>query len=596
MGTSNEGFTILLFLSSLFSVSLISEAADTITTVQFITENETIVSAGGGFELGFFSPGSSKNRYLGMWYQKITTRTVVWVANRETPITDASGVLKVVDPGILVLYNGSGNIVWSSNTSRSVHNPVAQLLESGNFVLRNANDDNPENFLWQSFDYPSDTLLPGMKLGKNLLVGLDRHLSSWKSEDDPAQGDYTFGMNTHGYPQLITDNVTTVMYRTGPWNGLSFSGTQNLKHNPIYEFYFVFNREEVYYGYELLNHSVVSRLVLNPNGILYRRTWVHRKQDWIIYNTSPADTCDNYGSCGAYGSCDIGNSPMCGCLDKFVPRYPKDWDMGDWSNGCMRRTPLACHEGEGFQKYSRVKLPDTQKSWFNETMTLEECGKMCSENCSCMAYANLDIRGGGTGCLLWFGDLIDIREFHTGGQDIFVRMAASELANGKRRDRIIIILALTIGMLLLCPSLTLFVWKKKQRQLKKKVLLELNSRRNNTDESQREDLQLPVLELTTIEKATDNFSINNKLGQGGFGPVYKGRLEDGQEIAIKRLSRISRQGIDEFKNEVICIAKLQHRNLVKLLGCCTQGEERMLIYEFMPNKSLDSFIFGLALS
>ncbi|KAF7141284.1 hypothetical protein RHSIM_Rhsim06G0191300 [Rhododendron simsii] len=379
MRTSNEGFTLLLFLSSLFSVSLVSEAADTITTVQFITENETVVSAGGGFELGFFSPGSSKNRYLGIWYKKITTRTVVWLANRETPITDAS------------------------------------------------DDNNPENFLWQSFDYPVDTMLPGMKLGKNLLVGLDRHLSSLKSDDDPAQGDYTFGMNTHGYPQLITDNVTTVTYWTGPWNGLSFSGTQNLKHNTIYQFNFVFNREEVYYGYELLDHSVVSRVVLSQNGILYRWTWVDRTQGWIIYNTSPADNCDYYGSCGAYGSCDIGNSPMCGCLDKFVPRYPKDWDMGDWSNGCMRRAPLACHKGEGFLKYSRVKLPDTQKSWFNETMTLEECGKMCSENCSCMAYANLDIRGGGTGCLLWFGDLIDIREFSTGGQDIYVRMAASEL-------------------------------------------------------------------------------------------------------------------------------------------------------------------------
>ncbi|KAF7141462.1 hypothetical protein RHSIM_Rhsim06G0191200 [Rhododendron simsii] len=426
--SSNEGFTILLFLSSLFSVSLVSEAADTITTVQFITENETIVSADGGFELGFFSPGSSNNRYLGIWYKKLTTRTVVWLANRETPITDASGVLKVVNPGILVLFNGSGNIVWSSNTSRSVHNPVAQLLESGNFVLRNANDDNPENFLWQSFDYPVHTLLPGMKLGKNLLVGLDRHLSSWKSDDDPAQGDYTFGMNTHGYPQLITDNVTTVTYRTGPWNGLSFSGTRNLKHNnTIYEFNFVFNREEVYYGYELLNQSVVSRLVLHHNGILNRWTWVDRTQGWIIYCSTPTDNCDYYGSCGAYGSCDIANSPMCGCLDKFVPRYPKDWVMGDWSNGCMRRTPLACHKGEGFLKYSRVKLPDTQKSWFNETMTLEECGKMCSENCSCMAYANLDIRGGGTGCLLWFGDLIDIIEFSTGGQDIYVRMAASEL-------------------------------------------------------------------------------------------------------------------------------------------------------------------------
>ncbi|KAI8548191.1 hypothetical protein RHMOL_Rhmol07G0253600 [Rhododendron molle] len=106
------------------------------------------------------------------------------------------------------------------------------------------------------------------------------------------------------------------------------------------------------------------------------------------------------------------------------------------------------------------------------------------------------------------------------------------------------------------------------------------------------DADLPLFDLITIVAATDNFSLANKLGQGGFGPVYKGRLLNGQEIAVKRLAKNSGQGVEEFKNEVSLIAKLQHRNLVRLLGCCIQEEEKILIYEYMPNKSLDSFIFG----
>ncbi|KAF8414035.1 hypothetical protein HHK36_002034 [Tetracentron sinense] len=102
---------------------------------------------------------------------------------------------------------------------------------------------------------------------------------------------------------------------------------------------------------------------------------------------------------------------------------------------------------------------------------------------------------------------------------------------------------------------------------------------------------LPLFDLVTISTATDNFSNANKLGEGGFGPVYKGKLLDGQEIGVKRLSKNSLQGVDELKNEIISISKLQHNNLVRLLGCCIQGEEKMLIYEYMSNKSLDSFIF-----
>ncbi|MBA0807873.1 hypothetical protein Gohar_023650, partial [Gossypium harknessii] len=106
---------------------------------------------------------------------------------------------------------------------------------------------------------------------------------------------------------------------------------------------------------------------------------------------------------------------------------------------------------------------------------------------------------------------------------------------------------------------------------------------------------LPVFNLGTIAVATNNFSPDNRLGQGGFGPVYKvtclAFAVNGKEIAVKRLSKSSGQGIEEFKNEVTLIAKLQHRNLVRILGCCIQQDEKMLVYEYLPNKSLDCCIF-----
>ncbi|KAI7981992.1 G-type lectin S-receptor-like serine/threonine-protein kinase [Camellia lanceoleosa] len=557
-----------------------------------VKDGQTIVSSGGSFELGFFSPGKSKNRYVAIWYKKISIMTPIWVANREIPLTDTSGVLKVVNPGILTLVNGTGEVIWSSNTSSSAHDPIAQLLESGNLVVRNSNDGNPEKFLWQSFDYPADTFLPGMKLGKNFLTGHDRYFTSWKSNDDPARGVYTFRFDIRGYPQMIMMDGSSENYRSGPWNGLGFSGITYLKPNTIFKYDYNFSKEEVYYTYELIDKSVISRIVLNQSGHMERWTWLDRTHDWKLYTSVPTDNCDTYASCGAYGSCNIGNNPVCGCLNKFMPRDPKNWERGDWSDGCVRRISLDCQNGDGFIKYSGVKLPDTRFSWFDISMTLEACGQRCLGNCSCMAYATLDIRGGGSGCLLWFNELIDIRDYSEGGQDVYVRMASSESvgSNGKRRERIIVGLTLTIGMLLICLSLALYVWRKKHRQRKRKGVVRQRSN-IDTNESQKEDLQLPLFDLGAIVNATDNFSENNKLGEGGFGSVYKGLLEGGQEIAVKRLSRNSRQGLDEFKNEVICIAKLQHRNLVKLLGCCIQGDETMLIYEYMPNKSLDVFIF-----
>ncbi|XP_028767835.1 cysteine-rich receptor-like protein kinase 10 [Neltuma alba] len=114
--------------------------------------------------------------------------------------------------------------------------------------------------------------------------------------------------------------------------------------------------------------------------------------------------------------------------------------------------------------------------------------------------------------------------------------------------------------------------------------------KQSVDISSVESLQF---DLDTIKTATNDFSPDNRLGQGGFGEVYKGVLPGGQELAVKRLSSGSKQGMGEFKNEVITMAKLQHRNLVRLLGFCLDEEEKILVYEFLPNRSLDNFLFGL---
>ncbi|KAJ9671890.1 hypothetical protein PVL29_025523 [Vitis rotundifolia] len=590
--------TVVFIFSYVFFLLRISTAVDTITVNQYIRDGETITSAGGTFELGFFSPGDSKNRYLGIWYKKVAPRTVVWVANRESPLTDSSGVLKVTQQGILVVINGTNGILWNSNSSRSAQDPKAQLLESGNLVMRNGNDGDPENFLWQSFDYPCDTLLPGMKRGRNRVTGLDRYLSSWKSADDPSKGNFTYGMDLSGFPQLFLRNGLAVKFRAGPWNGVRFSGIPQLTNNSVYTFDYVSNEKEIYFIYSLVNSSVIMRAVLTPDGYSRRFTWTDQKNEWTLYSTSQRDDCDNYAICGVNGICKINQSPNCECMKGFRPKFQSNWDMAYWSDGCVRSTPLDCQKGDGFVKYSGVKLPDTRSSWFNESMNLKECASLCLSNCSCTAYANSDIRGGGSGCLLWFGDLIDIRDFTQNGQEFYVRMAAADLdalsslnSSSKKKKKQVIVISISItGIVLLSLVLTLYVLKKRKRQLKRRGYMDHNTEEGETNEGQKH-LEIPLFDLDTLLNATNNFSSDNKLGEGGFGPVYKGILQEGQEIAVKMMLKTSRQGLEEFKNEVESIAKLQHRNLVKLLGCCIHGRERMLIYEYLPNKSLDFFIF-----
>ncbi len=195
-----KAFMVLYFLCCAFSIFVISTAIDTIVATQSIRNGETIVSSGGHFELGFFSPSNSNSCYIGIWYKKISTKTVVWVANRDTPLNPTSGALKLVEQGILVHKDDANNTIWSSNSSGSATNPIAQLLDTGNFIVKDGKENNAKNILWQSFDHPADTFLPGMKYGFNLVTGLNLVLTSWKSADDPSRSDYTNQLDPNGLP------------------------------------------------------------------------------------------------------------------------------------------------------------------------------------------------------------------------------------------------------------------------------------------------------------------------------------------------------------------------------------------------------------
>ncbi|CAL5393193.1 unnamed protein product [Camellia sinensis] len=579
----SQAFFIFFFSSfaSLLSSTFLkfSIAGDTLASNQSLRDGDTLVSTSQRFELGFFSPGSSKFRYLGIWY-KATPDTVVWVANRNNPITGLQGVLTISGNRSLVLLNGTQSIVWSSNLSRVEESPVAQLLDSGNLVLFGKTETNSDSFLWQSFDFPCNMRIPDLKMGENNRTSLDQYLTSWKSADDPSPGEFTYRVDNHGLPQLVLRMGSIKKYRS--WVKLTFINLP-LYNNPAFKTTLEFNNNRLIYIYEPYNSSVFTRLTLNESGLLQRYI-LNKKNTWDLMFTVPRDLCDSYGYCGPNGICRIYKSPLCECLKGFIPNSQQEWDVLDWSSGCVRSVPLDCQNGEGFVKVLQVKLPDLLEFRLNIGMSIKECEEECLKNCSCIAYANSNISGGGSGCLMWFGDLIDIRESFQDNseQDIYIRLPASAIdsihdSNNKKRLVKILLLSATLGILTLgtvCGSIIMKV-KAKRRALN----------------GNKESLELPLFDFTTIAAATSNFSDANMIGEGGFGPVYKGKLSTEQEIAVKRLSKGSGQGLEEFKNEVTSIAKLQHRNLVRLLGCCIQGEERMLIYEYMCNKSLNYFIY-----
>ncbi|KAF3957083.1 hypothetical protein CMV_017867 [Castanea mollissima] len=420
-----------------------------------------------------------------------------------------------------------------------------------------------------------------MKLGLNLKTGQSWALNSWLSSQVPAPGAFRLGVDRGSADQLILWQRGDVYWTSGVWSNGGFQMAPDLKRSlDVYEFRFVSNEDEKYFSYNVKNKSTISRWELDSWGQIVQFTLDVDGTTWTNTTTSPC---------------------------KFNVNYP--------NAVCIEQNHTECRNGSELFVPKKGYYKETKLKYFhyNSSLALSDCHYSCWNNCSCIAYKNHFDNG--TGCEFWNKDANFI------GNENFPAIYILELGNNKegtpteggtREDSagstkelwwIWCIVAITPGPVILL--LGYLCYRRRKLGLLQQDegeisqdngLLKLRSQIfNKFDDKIKRDRkkgnEVQLFSFPEILAATNHFSFSNKLGEGGFGPVYKGLLQDGQQLAVKRLARDSGQGLEEFMNEITLIAELQHVNLVRLLGCCIHEEEKMLIYEYMPNKSLDSFIF-----
>ncbi|XP_078157940.1 G-type lectin S-receptor-like serine/threonine-protein kinase RKS1 [Carex rostrata] len=532
-------------------------------------------------------------QYLGIWNTD-PRKTVVWVANGNHPIISGTGKLCLSSDGTLFLGDITGRDIWSTGSQLSRVEPQACLLDIGLLVI---NDTRTGKLLWQSLYQLSDTLLPFVPLGYTKLLDsmLEFQLTSWNITGiDPSSGQYVRKLDPSRRYALVAYRGSDVTYRSGPWNGTRWNGFPKMTQDSVRFFLNKSGDNGALYWYEPINLSVPWRFVMNSNGTTYR--YFLNGSDWIEFWKAPDESTPSYALCGPYGIYIDGN---CKCCEEslFHPKNEKDWKKRIFAGGCIRNVPLN-DTHPGFVTLTNVKLPDTINAISDERKSKSECASWCQKNSSCMAYAYI----GWQGCLAWFGDIIDMQKFLNAGDDLYIRVASNSESIYRKTHLIILSLSIAAVLVLLAVVIIL-VWKFRRTPQKNMIIRWIKTRWpfqrtpqtvvGNHPANGREVRFFEIFDFNTIIAATSNFRDMRIIGRGQLGPVYKGILENGEEIAVKRAPRNAHNGSEQLNNELNLIARLKHKHLVKLTGYCIQQQEIILCFEFMHNHSLDQLLFGM---
>ncbi|RVW81565.1 Receptor-like serine/threonine-protein kinase SD1-8 [Vitis vinifera] len=487
-----------------------------------------------------------------------TSQTIISAAaNRDYSFINPSVVLTVSTDGNLEILEGKISYKVTSISSNS--NTSATLLDSGNLVLRNKKSD----VLWESFDYPSDTLLPGMKLGYDKRAGKTWSLVSWKSREDPSPGAFSIEHDANESSQIFNLQGPKMYWTSGVWDGQIFSQVPEMRFFYMYKYNTSFNENESYFSYSLHNPSILSRVVLDVSGQVRRLNCHEGTHEWDLFWLQPKTQCEVYAYCGPFGTCTQDSVEFCECLPGFEPRFPEDWNLQDRSGGCVRKADLQCvneshanGERDQFLSVSNVRLPKYPVTI--QARSAMECESICLNSCPCSAYAYE-----GEECRIWGGDLVNVEQLPDG-----------DISSSEWKVWLIVTLAISLTSAFVIYG----IWGRFRRKGEDLLLFDFG---NSSEDTTAMSLARQIIDFGGARR--------RKL----ICPclVLRGKSQRRYEVAVKRLSKRSKQGWEELKNEAMLIAKLQHKNLVKVLGYCIERDEKILIYEYMSNKSLDFFLF-----
>ncbi|XP_076927986.1 putative receptor protein kinase ZmPK1 [Bidens hawaiensis] len=515
------------------------------------------------------------------------------MANRDAPVNGKKSRLSLQKDGNLVLIDAGQHVIWSTQTQSKSSSLELKLKNTGNLVLALQQQQQQQHVLWQSFDYPTDTLLPNQPFTRNT------QLVSSRSSTNYSSGYYKLIFDHDSILRLIYDNLeTTSNYWPDPKIRTYYAGrfeyidarTAQLDSYGLFNSTDGFSFTTTDYG---LGPQRMMRLDTDGNVRAYTQAGIGMK--WEVTWQAISQICRIDGTCGPNSLCTYSNyGRKCSCLHGFKMAHSQDW-----SAGCEPDQSMDCKEdGCDF-----IALPYAEfygyDIRFHVNTTLDACKKDCLHDNNCRGFNFAYLSDKGFFCFLK-------SSLHNGYQNgvystIYIKMPtrlASSFNNRKAVGRssftcprpvvtllarpyekindtrplgFMVVVGCTIGFMeIVC---ILFFWY-------------CSSKHSSTVDQLYFPASTGFRKFTyhELKKASHNFS--EEIGKGGASVVYKARLKDNRIAAIKKLKNSGEQGEDEFQAEISTIGRMNHMNLIETWGYCAEGNNRLVVYEYMENGSL----------